>query len=80
MVVVSDLKKAVVDQSGNVTHFEAEILSANDFYVGHAPMPGRSFNARMLTATELQEDKKKTMKYTAVEIVIQLSIGNTTAV
>ena len=46
MAVVSDRKIAAETTGDNLTdYFTGEVLSANDYYVYHMTMPGRSFNS-----------------------------------
>ena len=44
LVTVSDRKIGVDDGSGQVVHYEAEVLSASDYYPFGFSMPGRSFD------------------------------------
>lgn len=46
MVVITDRKIGMdTDTDGDVDYYIADVISAQDYYVGHGIMPGRSFNS-----------------------------------
>jgi len=46
LVTISDKRKAVdSDVDGDIDYYEAEVVSANDYYPGGMDMPGRQYNS-----------------------------------